>query len=69
VKEVVRSNDPIRLSFVQALLADSGIEAVLLDLHASVAEGLIFALQRRLAVIEEDYDRARRVLHEAGEDW
>ncbi|MBP5856200.1 DUF2007 domain-containing protein [Marivibrio halodurans] len=69
MREVVRSNDPVRLSFLTALLAESGIEAVMMDLHASIMEGSIGALERRLMVLDEDYERARALLEEAGEDW
>ena len=61
------SNDPVRLSFLTALLADAGIAAVLLDAHTSAVEGSIGAIPRRLAVAAEDEVRARRVLGEAGE--
>ena len=64
---VVRSNDPVRLSFLVALLADAGIAAILLDQHTSVMDGSIGAIPRRLAVAEADATRARRVLAEAGE--
>jgi hypothetical protein len=50
-----------------ALLADAGIAALVLDLHASVMEGSVGAIQRRLAVAEEDEAKARRVLAQAGE--
>lgn len=61
------SNDPVRLSFLTALLADAGVAAFLLDAHTSAVEGSIGAIPRRLAVREEDAARARRVLAEAGE--
>lgn len=61
------SNDPVRLSFLTALLADAGISAVLLDAHTSAVEGSIGAIPRRLAVAPEDETRARRILAEAGE--
>ena len=64
---VVRSNDPVRLSFLVALLADAGIAAILLDQHTSIMDGSIGAIPRRLAVAEADAARARRVLAEAGE--
>ena len=64
---VATTNDPVRLSFLTALLADAGIPAVLLDHHASVMEGSVAAIQRRLAVATADESRARRVLAEAGE--
>src|SRR5262249_33497000 len=63
----VRSTDPVRLSFLASLLRDAGIEAVLLDMHASIADGSIGAIPRRLMVSVEDYTRACRVLQDAGE--
>ena len=67
MRVVVTSNDPVQLSFLTALLADAGIEAVLLDGHTSVLEGSAGAIQRRLAVHEADYARACRLLRDAGE--
>jgi Putative prokaryotic signal transducing protein len=64
---ILATNDPVRLSFLQALLQDAGVACVLLDGHMSAVEGSIGAFQRRLAVAEADEDRARRVLREAGE--
>jgi hypothetical protein len=64
---VAMGTDPIRLSFLAALLGDAGIESVLLDQHISAVEGGIGAFPRRLAVRAEDAARARRVLAEAGE--
>jgi hypothetical protein len=61
------SNDPVRLSFLTALLADAGIAAVVLDAHTSAIEGSIGAIPRRLMVATEDEPRALRVLAEAGE--
>ncbi len=67
MRVIVASNDPVRLSFLTALLADAGIATVVLDTHASIAEGSIGAIQRRIAVASEDEAQARRVLAEAGE--
>ncbi len=67
MRVVATSNDPVRLSFLTALLADAGIRSVLLDQHMSAVEGSIGAIPRRLMVAEADYSRARRVLTEAGE--
>jgi hypothetical protein len=64
---VISSNDPVRLSFLVALLADAGIGSVLLDTHASITEGSIGAIRRRLAVAATDELKALRVLAEAGE--
>jgi hypothetical protein len=67
MRVVVTSNDPVRISFLVALLSDAGIDTVLLDAHASIVEGSIGAIQRRLVVAAADESRARRVLAEAGE--
>ena len=67
VRVLVTSNDPVRLSFLTALLADAGIAAIVLDAHASAVEGTIGAIPRRLAVAAEDAEHAHRVLREAGE--
>ena len=64
---LVLSNEPVRLSFLMALLRDAGIECALLDGHTSSVEGSIGAIPRRLVVAEADEARARRVLREAGE--
>jgi hypothetical protein len=66
MKELLRSNDPVELSFVQALLRDAGIEAVVFDQHASVMEGSIGAIQRRIMVLDEDHFAARHLLVDAG---
>jgi len=67
VRVLATSNDPVRLSFLTALLADAGVTAFVLDAHTSAVEGSIGAIPRRLVVREEDEARARRVLIEAGE--
>jgi len=67
VRILVTSNDPVRLSFLTALLADAGIAAIVLDGHTSAIEGSIGAIPRRLAVAPDDEPHARRVLAEAGE--
>ena len=67
MKELVRTNDPVLLSWLTALLKDSGIEAILFDAHTSVLEGSANAIQRRLMVVNEDYAAARRIITEAGE--
>ncbi len=65
--ELLRSNDPVKLSWVTALLADAQIEAVVFDTHTSIIEGSIGALPRRLMVLDGDLSRARHVLETAGE--
>ena len=66
MKELLRTNDAVRLSWIEALLASAGIGA-LMDLHTSIIEGSIGAIPRRLMVAERDWARARNLLIEAGE--
>ena len=67
MKELLRTNDLVKVSWVRALLADEGIEVLMLDQHTSVLEGSAGAIPRRVMVIDEDYDRACRILRDAGE--
>ena len=66
MEELLRTNDVVLLSFVEALLKDAGIEAVVLDVHASVMDGSVMAIPRRVMARAEDALRARAVLREAG---
>ncbi len=65
--ELLRLNDPVRLSWLLALLEDGGVTPVVLDLHTSVLEGSAPAIPRRLMVADEDEAVARRLLAEVGE--
>lgn len=66
MKELFRTNDPVALSFAEAVLKADGIETILLDQHMSVLEGSLGILPRRLMVADDDEARARRLLEEAG---
>ena len=68
MKEVMRSNDAIRRSWATAMLRGEGIEVVELDRHASVLDGSVLAIQRRLMVDDEDFDHAARILRDAEAD-
>ena len=63
--ELMRTNDLVRLSFVEALLRDAGVEPLVLDAYASVMDGSVLAIPRRLMVDDDDEALARRVLREA----
>jgi hypothetical protein len=67
MKELLRTNDLVRLSWLQALLTDSGIETIILDEHVANVEGGIAPFQRRLMVLAEDHPRACALL-DAGEE-
>lgn len=63
---LLRTNDMVLISFVEALLADAGIAHFVLDGNMSVVEGSLGILARRLMVDEEDLESARRILRDAG---
>ena len=67
MKELLRTNDLVRISWLRALLADAGIETFVLDENTAGVEGGIIALQRRLMVREHEHRRALGVLTAAGE--
>ena len=63
--ELIRTNDPVMLSWLLAALAENNIDSDVLDTHASIMEGSISAIPRRLMVRDADLPRARWVLAEA----
>ncbi len=66
--ELFRSNDPVLLSWAEAILAAEGIDAIVLDQFTSIVDGSIGAIPRRLMVIDADENRARAMLTAAGYD-
>ena len=65
MRELLRTNNPVRISWLFALLEAEGIEAIVLDGHTSVLEGSISAIERRVMVVDDDYDRARHLIEGA----
>ena len=66
MKELLRSNDPVLLSYVSALLDEARIDFIVADVNMSVMEGSIGALPRRVLVAAESLNQARALLNEAG---
>ncbi len=64
MEEVFRTNDLVKLSYVQHLLTEAGIEYFTADQHISAVEGNIGAFPRRILVAEAFVARARFVLSE-----
>jgi hypothetical protein len=65
-RELVRTNDAVLVSAIQALLDAADIPHVLLDQNMSVLEGSLGILPRRILVNEGCLADARRLLEEAG---
>lgn len=66
MKVLLRTNDPVLLSYVSALLEEGDVEFMVADLNMSVLEGSIGALPRRILVDGETLAKARSILTEAG---
>jgi hypothetical protein len=64
--ELIRSNDLVYISWIEAMLAAESIECVVLDGFTSVIEGSIGAIPRRVMVLEEDAQRARELVKASG---
>ncbi len=64
--ELIRTNDIVLLGFVEGLLTEAGIACFVADSYMSMLEGSIGAVQRRLLVVGDDVERARRIVTEAG---
>ena len=64
--EIIRTNDPVVLSFAEALLRDAGIRCLVADQNMSVMEGTLGIIARRILVPVDDEAQARRVLKDGG---
>ncbi|MEM8878878.1 MAG: DUF2007 domain-containing protein [Pseudomonadota bacterium] len=65
MREVMRTNDVVALSFATALLRDSNIPHAVMDENMSILEGSIGVLPRRLLVEEDRVSHAVRLLEDA----
>ena len=63
--ELVRTNDPVLISWLRAQFADAGIDVLVLDEHMSIMDGSIQAIPRRIMVADEDKHEAQAILAEA----
>ena len=66
MRELVRTNDAVLISAIEALLKSAAIGHLVVDQNISVLEGSIGAFQRRIMVGEDQFAAARQLLAEAG---
>jgi hypothetical protein len=66
VRELLRTNDPVLISLVQAVLEGADIPVLVADQHMSSIEGSPGVLPRRLLVADDDLFRARVLVATAG---
>ena len=67
MKELLRSNNLVEISYVTSMLKSEGIEVHILDSNMSIIEGSGMAIPRRLMVSETDLILAKNLLKEASE--
>ncbi len=66
MRELVRTNNAVLITAIEALLKAAMIPHVVLDQHMSVLEGSLGILPRRILVDDEHHDSARQLLEDAG---
>ncbi|MCB1508524.1 MAG: DUF2007 domain-containing protein [Hyphomicrobiaceae bacterium] len=66
MEELLKTNDPVLITAVEAYLKGEGIACFIADTHMSILDGSIGILPRRILVDHDDIDRARRIIKEAG---
>jgi putative signal transducing protein len=64
MRPVLKTNNVVLLNFAQSLLSDARIDALVLDENASIMDGSLGILPRRLMVADEDYPAAQRILRD-----
>ncbi len=64
--ELLRTNDLVLISAVEALLAGAKIPCFVADQNMSSMEGSIGILPRRVLVPNDEHQRARTLLGDAG---
>lgn len=62
MKELLRTNDVVYLSYVRHILNEAEIGFMVLDEYVSAVEGSINAIPRRVMVDESDIELARKLI-------
>ncbi len=66
MKDLIRTNNPALISYVEALLKGLDIRYFIADQAISAAEGSIGMFPRRILVAPEHFEKARELLIDAG---
>ncbi|TXR48135.1 DUF2007 domain-containing protein [Phyllobacterium endophyticum] len=64
--EILRTNDPVLISFVESLLKEANINHFIADANMSVLEGSLGILGRRVMVDSNRENEVRQLLIDAG---
>jgi len=68
MEELLKTNDIVLISFVEAVLNEGDIDYLVLDQNMSIVEGSLGVIPRRILVSRDAMPRARALLEEAGLD-
>ena len=63
--ELLRSNDVVLLSLVEAILAEAGVGYCVADRFASAVDGSLGIIPRRVLVQADELAQARRLMADA----
>ena len=63
---LLRTNDLVLISAIEAMLKGAEIQYFVADTHTSVIEGSVGAIPRRVLVASDSLAQARQLLTEAG---
>ncbi len=66
MRELVRTNDAVLISAIEALLKGADIPHMVVDQNMSVMEGSIGIFPKRILVGDDEIDDARLLLEDAG---
>jgi hypothetical protein len=66
MRELVRTNDAVVISAIEALLKSANIGHMVVDQNISVLEGSIGIFPRRILVEDDQIETARALLEDAG---
>ena len=65
MRVVLKSNNPVILSYAADVLDQAGIDCEIFDTHASIMDGSMAMVPRRLMVLDEDFAKADALLRKA----
>ena len=66
MEELLRTNNPVTVSYAQALLSEQDILHFVADHHMSIVDGSLGILPQRIMVDGEKIHQARRLMQDAG---
>lgn len=66
MRELVRTNNAVLISYIEALLKEAGVGYFVADQNMSIVEGSIGILPRRILVKEDDLTQAEKIIRDAG---